>query len=377
MLVRLLLALLLCAAPALAEQVRIPLATVEWPPYSAHDLEENGFVAEIVRTAFARGQMDVTLQFFPVKRAHLQAKNGAVAGMFPFLQGDASQDFLLSDPFAGSAQAFFKLRGEKPDAFVSLQDLAGYRVGRVRGLSFSAEFERARFRTKEEATNEFGLFSMLKSGRVDLVIVDKYVADSLFRTAPADFQKSIDQIDPPFSVQPMYVAFSPTFPDAERLRDIFNENLTAMKRDGTVDHIMRRHGYFTISSTSMHPDEVRRIVLEARDYASRVGLARAIEEFNKPDGLFSRGEIYIFMSDFQGLNLAHIYADIRGQNHWDIKDRAGMYFMREFIRTARENRDGGWVEYWWTNPVTRQVQPKRAFVIEAFPGVMMGAGVYK
>jgi len=50
-----------------------------------------------------------------------------------------------------------------------------------------------------------------------------------------------------------------------------------------------------------------------------------------------------------------------GQNHLAVKDPSGKLFNQEMSDLAK-TKGSGWVTYVWTNPQTKKVQPKKAWL---------------
>lgn len=106
------------------------------------------------------------------------------------------------------------------------------------------------------------------------------------------------------------------------------------------------------------------------------GQDKAFAEFSNPKGQFTKGDLYIFVIDTQGKVFAHGgNAKLVGKDMSELKDADGKFFMKEIIKTANE-KGKGWVDYKWTNPVTKKVDDKTTYV-EKVDGYVFGCGVYK
>jgi|GEM_PF-514092 len=364
-----------CDMPS-AEEPRF--ATIEWPPYAGEHLQERGFIVEIVETAWGKSGHDLSLEFLPIKRALLSVRDGLCAAMFPYIRENEGGDstFWLSDPFAGAAIVFYKRKSDKLVSYKTIHDLKPYSIGVVKGFSYTPEFDSADYLQKEGVREVRLNFMKLAKKRIDLVIADKYVADSLFKNELAEIAPTVEQIDPPFSVRPMYVAFSKKNPKAEDMLRHFNTGLRKIKSDGTLDRIMEKYGHFTISSKSLTRDELKTFVDNAEAFIRQNGVEKGLAEFKKQDGAFSKGELYIFSANMECVSLAHINPEFIGKNHFHLRDKLGFLFMQEFVKVAR-TRGSGWVEYWWINPITKALQPKIAYIKKINDNMFIGCGIYK
>jgi cytochrome c len=109
-------------------------------------------------------------------------------------------------------------------------------------------------------------------------------------------------------------------------------------------------------------DEAKTLGERAASYVKANGKEKGIAEIGNPKGQFVKGEMYVTLHDFKGVFLANPVAPaMAGQMLYDLKDPNGKLFVREQIETAK-TKGGGWVEYVWTNPVSKKVQPKKSWV---------------
>jgi hypothetical protein len=123
-------------------------------------------------------------------------------------------------------------------------------------------------------------------------------------------------------------------------------------------------------------DQAVALVKKAVAHVKKVGLRRACDDFNDPNGAFRRGNYYIWSADFAGVILANATApDARGQNNFDLRAADGRLFIQEIIATAR-TKGNGWCDYPWKNPVTHRTEEKSTY-FEAVDGAFIGCGIYK
>lgn len=66
-----------------------------------------------------------------------------------------------------------------------------------------------------------------------------------------------------------------------------------------------------------------------------------------------------------------------GSNHLQLRDVNGKYFIQEMIEVAK-TKGSGWVEYSWTNPLTKKLQTKVTYVKKVEGAdVFIGCGVFR
>lgn len=226
---------------AAAETIR--LATLDWEPYIGKSLKNNGYVGEVIREAFQRSGYTVTMDFLPWARVVKMAKEGKYDGYFPEYPADnLNDDFLLSSHFKGGPLVFFKRKGESIP-FSSLESLKPYRIGVVRGYINEKNFDAATFLKKDEGTDDLTNFKKLLKKRIDLVVADQFVGSHLIQTHLPDDQGNIDVVDPPLELKDLILCIAKGTPDAQKKMDAFNQGLDAIKSDGTLDRILKSHGF--------------------------------------------------------------------------------------------------------------------------------------
>jgi signal transduction histidine kinase len=124
-------------------------------------------------------------------------------------------------------------------------------------------------------------------------------------------------------------------------------------------------------------DEATALVKAGIEFVKANGKDNALKAFNDPKGDFVKGELYLFVIDYDGITLAHGgNAKLVGKNMNDLKDADGKSFIQAFVEKAKAG--GGWVDYKWTNPTTKKVQGKSSYVAD-LPGLnaFIGCGIYK
>ena len=123
-------------------------------------------------------------------------------------------------------------------------------------------------------------------------------------------------------------------------------------------------------------DEATALVKKAVAYIKANGKEKAFAEFSKPDGQFKDRDLYIFVLDSSGKNLAHgANPRLIDKNLLDLKDADGKYFIKSFMEIA--NRAGkGWIDYKWVNPASSAIEQKSSY-IEKVDDMVVGCGIYK
>lgn len=124
------------------------------------------------------------------------------------------------------------------------------------------------------------------------------------------------------------------------------------------------------------PEEAEALVKKAVAEIKAVGKDKAFQEINNRKGKFVDRDLYIFVFDMKGTNVAHGFnPKLIGKNLYDVKDPDGKYYVRERLELINA-KGKGWHDYRYTNPVTRKIEQKMAYV-ERVGDLIVGCGAYK
>ncbi|HXX80891.1 MAG TPA: cache domain-containing protein [Thermodesulfovibrionales bacterium] len=122
------------------------------------------------------------------------------------------------------------------------------------------------------------------------------------------------------------------------------------------------------------PEEAKALVEKAIAFYKANGKEKALAEFSKPKGQFTKGDLYIFAYNPKGIIIAHGGdPKLVGKDFANVQDADGKYFAREFITIGPE---GGWVDYKWMDYATKKVEAKTSY-LKRIDDVIIGCGVYK
>ncbi len=106
--------------------------------------------------------------------------------------------------------------------------------------------------------------------------------------------------------------------------------------------------------------------------------AAAFPKFMGKDTEFIFGGTYIFVNDMDCVMLMHPIMDkMEGRELMSLQDVNGKRFFVEFLSAAKDG--GGWVEYMWPKPGTKEAVRKVSYVMPAKldgKDVVVGCGYY-
>lgn len=124
------------------------------------------------------------------------------------------------------------------------------------------------------------------------------------------------------------------------------------------------------------PEDAVAMVDRAIAFYKEVGQEAALAEFGNKQGKFIDRDLYIYVANPDGTIRSHAYNHgLVNKNLWDLKDVNGVFITREFVESGKNNPDGGWISYTWTNPTTKKLDPKKTFV-KRHDNLLFMVGIY-
>ena len=196
-----------------------------------------GIYPAVLITAFARIKQPLLLGTRPWRRALLELDEGraGIAGIYKNSERATRYDF--SEPiYVEKIVVYFNQ--SRPIAFRTLADLDGKRVGVIRGWSYGDAFDAARKAGRfaaEDVTNDRANFQKLIHGRLDAVLAVEEAGNAVIAS---ERYHSIEHGRVLLAVNAAHLAFNRSAEQTELLAR-FNATLGEMKRDGTLEKIVR------------------------------------------------------------------------------------------------------------------------------------------
>lgn len=122
--------------------------------------------------------------------------------------------------------------------------------------------------------------------------------------------------------------------------------------------------------------EAEAMVKKAVSAIKADGKEKAFAEISNPKGKFIDRDLYVFVYDINGKCGAHGFNQkMIGKELIDMKDPDGKFYVKERIEISK-TKGKGWQDYKFTNPVSKKVENKTAY-IEKVDDLIVGCGAYK
>jgi len=130
----------------------------------------------------------------------------------------------------------------------------------------------------------------------------------------------------------------------------------------------------TLASAATKDDAVA-MVKKAVTAIKADGAEKAYAAINA-GGPYVNGEIYVVVSDFNGVTVAHATnPKLIGKNMMETQDVDGKYFSKDMTALAQKQASF-WYDYKFVNPVTKKIQVKDNYC-ETLGSSRVCAGVYR
>ncbi len=236
--------LLLCSGNGFAGNKVVNIATEPaWTPYWNKDFDSGGFFVEITAEAFKRVGYDIKMNWVPWKRAQELSFSGKYDALLGCYHTDERAKKLeYSAPVTTAEVVLFELAGRNIK-FSNLRDLSPYTIGVIRGYANTVAFDTADYLKKVEAVDSIISIRMLLGGRTDLIINSRKVIEHLINTEFNSEKDNVSVVMPVLQSSNVHIGFSKANPNHVEIKNAFNKGLDEIKKDGTYDRIMKKHGF--------------------------------------------------------------------------------------------------------------------------------------
>lgn len=123
-------------------------------------------------------------------------------------------------------------------------------------------------------------------------------------------------------------------------------------------------------------DQLRGFVEECKAFAQIYGKKEALLEIKKKNGLFQRGELYIYAYDFNNVVLSHgLNTGLIGSDLSNLKDPTGKKIITEMTNILKQ-KPNGWLKFHWFHPQSGEVKPKLGYFTKIDNTWWIGSGIY-
>lgn len=232
--------------------VDLRVSAIEFPPYTTTTRKDYGLSFELLTEAFRGSKYKIVPIIKPPIRTGNEITNYHISlYSIPGLKGynNFEQQHLYNIFYT-----FYFNSDYGQIVWNSLDDLKGLTYGELRvslGENYIGDKLNSAGLIKIESNSLKHLFTMLKKGRIDLILcVDLTVKDTIDRFYPGD--KSIRQTDKLFLILPAGPWFNLKNPEAVEALKYYKKGITRMKQDGTFFTILEKYYGEEVTKASLY-----------------------------------------------------------------------------------------------------------------------------
>ena len=122
-------------------------------------------------------------------------------------------------------------------------------------------------------------------------------------------------------------------------------------------------------------DEAKATAKKVEIYFKTNGKDKTVVEVQKNNGMFEKGEVYVFIFDTNGTWIADPkLPGWVGKYYKSLKDADGKYFIKEAIE-ALKTKNEVWIDYKCNNPATKKIGLKNAYFLKV-GNMIISSGVW-
>lgn len=221
------------------EKVKFSLAyEIDWPPYSATTLTNDGIVPQIMNTLFEEGQINET--WVPWVRALYMGKRGDIDCLPAAYYTDERADlFYYSKSYTSNESIVISRKNESSFEYKSVKDLEGVRTGFVRGYAYPEFILNNKKILRLDAASNTALIKLLLKKQVDAIIMEKITAQYLVNTVFLKQAKSLKFHKKYTHKNNIYLICSKKSDHSQLVVDQFNKQLDIARKQGKIDKIFK------------------------------------------------------------------------------------------------------------------------------------------
>ncbi|MCD4675477.1 MAG: transporter substrate-binding domain-containing protein [Desulfobacula sp.] len=219
----------------------------ELGPYVSAELENNGFVADIITTAFKRAEYDIDIKFSSWLRClKLMEKGSKDVMLNMFYTKERAKIYGYPENQLAFLKYVFYVKKDRTDIpeAISLFDLKKLRIGIAKKASYGPEFDAVidQLPNVYYGLREVHMLQMMIAGRLDIVPSSFYAGIYFLSKKDIGLADKVKRIDSDFfEKKKLFPIFNKQNPDYLKLITDYDFQMEEMTRDGTLEKIYHKH----------------------------------------------------------------------------------------------------------------------------------------
>lgn len=231
------------AAASLAAEPRpapaeLRLVSDAWPPFTG-EAKQPRYAIELVEEALRRASVKAKTDIVAWSAVTSALTSGKADGSAAMWQSPEREEYLLfSAPLLENRLVIVGRKGSDVSA-ARFAELAGKRIGLVAGYAYGDAVKKAAGPVFVEGESDQANLDKLLAEKLDYMLVDELVIRQVLTYQQSEASKALAVGIIPLDRRPLHFALRKALPQAETIIKDFNEQLRAMRADGSYNRILR------------------------------------------------------------------------------------------------------------------------------------------
>lgn len=224
----------------------LTLAAVEWKPMNSPELENDGYMSEIVRSALSQMGYTLDIKWAPWNRVLEMSKLGGYDGILVASHKKEREDYFEYSHKIGSERFIFWQRSEDDYSYDSLNSFNGMKVGVLLGSNFTQDLKNHGNIIVDEVSNIRQNILKLSHGRIDAFLGSYDNVNYILNSELSEHRVKLKPITPDYRTYDLYMLISKKHPNHKSIVKGFNHSLKKMIMDGRYESILVEHDILNV-----------------------------------------------------------------------------------------------------------------------------------
>lgn len=221
-----------------AQAPKLNLASTKWLPFTGAEGEPR-VALTLTENALERAGYHSTTTFVPDGQLTSKLEHGDFDGSAALWKSEDREQFLLySKAYLENRLVLLARKGTDVSAN-SFSALKGKTVALVDGYAYGSAVDSATETHFVRGANAHDNLQALLAGKVDYVLVEELVVESLFEQQAKEASARLAVGKVPLVKRSLHFAVRKALPDAQRIIDRFNDAIAGMVGDGTYNQALQ------------------------------------------------------------------------------------------------------------------------------------------
>jgi len=225
-----------------SQNTGVEISVGEWPPYIDSNKVNEGIATEVVQKALKNSAIESKIVFKTWRRVEFDVDHNGAFSFGWIRTEEREKKWRFSKPIMQGKTVIAVLKG-RALIWKTLADLKPFTLATAAGYSYGDEFDGYKKNLKIfENNDEITSLRMLLMNRIDLVVIDPLVAQSLLEGHFASEASRVYFVEnPPIKLYDLHMVCARDNPACEGFISRFDKSLDQLAGDDEIAAILRRN----------------------------------------------------------------------------------------------------------------------------------------